>query len=161
MKLNRRIKINPTIQTAMNLVTGSAVDMNRWKAKTLGLQMVLLGLAEVQALRVSNLSGTVVHLEERVFQKENLENLTLETLVALYELANKSLGISSDFIKDTLRRTDWDRFEDQIFDLKEKAKAIEHDNTVEVDEIANQLLKRLRVIKSVPGNKKLKRRHHE
>lgn len=133
----------------MNLVTGSDVDLNRWKAKTLGLQMVLLGLAEVQALRVSNLSGTVVKLEKEVFKEENLKDLDLNTLVALYELANKSLGVSSDFIKDTLRRTDWDRFEDQIFDLKEKAKAIEHKDTVEVDEVANELLKRLRVMKTV------------
>lgn len=153
MKLNRRIKTNPTIQNAMNLVTGSEVDLNRWKAKTLGLQMVLLGLAEVQALRVSNLSGTVVKLEKEVFKEENLKDLDLNTLVALYELANKSLNLSSDFIKDTLRRTDWDQFEDQIFDLKEKAKAIEHDNTVEVDEVANELLKRLRVMKTVKESK--------
>lgn len=105
---------NQTIEDALDLVSKKGAGYADWKRKSLGLRQVLIGLAEVQALRVSKLAGMVVQLEKELLSEEKLRNLDAKQLYGLYRTATESLQVSSQYIQDTLKSTNWKEFETEL-----------------------------------------------
>ena len=66
MILDKGDLTSPTIEHALELVDRQADSLESWRVKGLGLRLVLFGLAEVQALRLSRLAGMVYKLEEEL-----------------------------------------------------------------------------------------------
>ena len=109
---------SPTIEKALALVDRQADNMENWRIKGLGLRLVLMGLAEVQALRLSRLAGMVYSLEEELLDPEKIRTLEPKMLFGLYSMASKSLAESSEFIERTLKATDWTALETELLQVK-------------------------------------------
>lgn len=109
---------SPTIEKALELVDRQADNLESWRIKGLGLRLVLLGLAEVQALRVSRLGGMVYELEKELLDKDKIRTLEPKLLFGLYNLAAKSLEESSAFIERTLKTVDWSAIETELLQVK-------------------------------------------
>ena len=111
------------------LVGKKAQDYEGWKLKGLGLRLVLLGLAEVQALRLSSLAGIVYELEGKLLDDEIIRNLEPKQLFQLYQLATKSLVESSDYIERTLKATNWSEMETELLQVKARQVSGESEET--------------------------------
>jgi len=111
---------SPTIEDALKLVDSKADNFEAWKIKGLGLRLVLFGLAEVQALRLSKLGGLVCKLEENLLDPKKITELEPKQLFQLYQLSTKALTESSDFIAQTLKATDWSNLETELLQVKAK-----------------------------------------
>lgn len=109
---------SPTINKALELVDRQAETLDTWKIKGLGLRLVLFGLAEVQALRLSRLAGMVYHLEETILDDEKIRTMEPKMLFGLYNLASKSLTESSEFVERVLKTMDWNELETQLLSMK-------------------------------------------
>jgi hypothetical protein len=111
---------SPTIEDALQLVDGKAETFESWKLKGLGLRLVLLGLSEVQALRLSKLAGLVYKIEENLLDPKKLTELEPKQLFQLYQLSTKALAESSEFVERTLKATDWSNLETELITVKAK-----------------------------------------
>ena len=123
MILDKTTNTAPTIDEALAIVDTKAESFNDWKSKGLGLRLVLLGLAEVQSLRLSKLAGMVYEIEGQLLDKEKIRNLEPKQLFHLYQLTSKALVESSDFVERTLRTTDWAEMESGLLQVKAKEAA--------------------------------------
>ena len=112
--------LSPTIQDALELIDGKAENFESWKLKGLGLRLVLLGLSEVQALRLSKLSGLVFRLEGELLDPKKIAELEPKQLFQLYQLSTKALSESSEFVERTLKATDWSNLETELLTVKAK-----------------------------------------
>ena len=138
MILDKDTKTSPTIDGALMLVGKKAQDYEGWKLKGLGLRLVLLGLAEMQALRLSSLAGIVYELEGKLLDDEIIRNLEPKQLFQLYQLATKSLVESSDYIERTLKATNWGEMETEL--LQAKAKQVSGSEETQLDSATAQEL---------------------
>lgn len=102
---------NTTMSTAIKLVDREQNEDTAWRSKELGLNLVLLGLAEVQALRLSQLSGLVYQLEQRVFSEETLRDLDARKLIDVYRLGVESLNDAASYVKGAVKSADWEKIE--------------------------------------------------
>ncbi len=109
---------SPTIEKALLLVDQPAETLENWRVKGLGLRLVLMGLAEVQALRLSRLAGMVYRLEEELLDQEKIRTLEPKMLFGLYNMASKSLTESSEFVERTLKSMNWADLETELLQLK-------------------------------------------
>jgi len=107
-----------TITKALELVEKSAATTEEWRSKSLGLQFVLLGLAEVNALRVKSLSAIVYHLEQKVFDPTTFETLEPRQQMSMYKVATQSLNETSEYVKDTLKHINWAEVENNLVSLQ-------------------------------------------
>jgi hypothetical protein len=90
-----------TIDKAVSLIDDSK-SSNNIKTKETGLQLALLGLAEVHLSRLSHLSGAVLRLEKEVFREENLNSMDPRKIIDLYRMSVDALNNSSSYIKGVL-----------------------------------------------------------
>jgi hypothetical protein len=118
MILDKTTKTAPTIDEALALVDRKATSIEGWKVKGLGLRLVLLGLAEVQALRLSKLAGLVYEVEGRLIDDETIAELEPKQLFQLYQLSTKALTESSDFVERTLKNVQWNDIEAELLQAK-------------------------------------------
>lgn len=128
----------PTITTALNFVGKRGDSYEAWKIKALGLRQVLLGLAEVQALRISKLSGMVYRLEEELMGEEKLRELDPKQLYGLYRTATEQMQVASDYITQTLKSTNWSDFEGEL--LQSKASELSESADSGIADISGDLL---------------------
>lgn len=145
---------SPTIEKALELVDRQADNLETWRIKGLGLRLVLLGLAEVQALRVSRLGGMVYKLEEELLNTEKIRTLEPKLLFGLYNLAAKSLTESSEFIERTLKTVDWSAMETELLQVKaqEANKTTEGIDAADSEEILSFIAQmKARKDKETPG----------
>lgn len=109
---------SPTIESALRLVDSSAESFEDWKTKGLGLRLVLLGLAEVQALRLSKLAGIVCEVENNLLSTDMINDLEPKQLFQLYQLSTKALTESSEFVERTLKTVSWSDLEEELLQVK-------------------------------------------
>lgn len=109
---------SPTIEKALALVDRQAETLESWRIKGLGLRLVLMGLAEVQALRLSRLAGMVYRLEEELLDQEKIRNFEPRMLFGLYQMSSKALIESSEFVERTLKAMDWSSLETELLQVK-------------------------------------------
>lgn len=113
-----KMKNNQTIDQALGFVNRSADSFESWRAKGLGLQLVLMGLAEIQALRMSKLANLVVTLENNLMHKEALRDLKPQQLFSLYRITVEALDNSSTFVERVVKNINWKEMEDQLTEAK-------------------------------------------
>lgn len=109
---------SPTMDQAMGFVDRKADSFESWRIKGLGLQLVLMGLAEVQALRMNRLAGMVIGLEEKLMNKEMLRNLEPKQLFSLYRMSTEALEASSTFVERTVKNVNWKEMEAQLMEAQ-------------------------------------------
>ena len=101
-----------TIDQSLELVSLPATNVNQWKIKGLGLQQALLGLAELQCLRLSKLGVLIYSLEEKLLDPDFINAVDdPKMLFSLYRLVMESLEQSSEYVNVILKNTDWTSFE--------------------------------------------------
>lgn len=139
--------ITSTIDDAIKLVDRKPEHFQDWRVKELGLQLVLFGLAEVQARRVSNLSSMVYNLEGKVFEDDNIRNLEPSKLLQVYKMGVEALKESSDYVRSTLKSIDWTTVEAQLIAVaaSESAGATKGNDNENITKIVSDLLSRLTV----------------
>ena len=112
--INTNTQTATTIDQALKLVSLPGKDLSLWRIKSLGLRQVLLGLAEVQSLRLSRLSTLVYLIEQQIANKAELGNLEAKQLFALYRLTTESLKDASDYVQSIVKGMDWKDFEAEL-----------------------------------------------
>ena len=112
--INETTQTVRTIDQALELVAQDNRDLSSWKIKTLGLRQVLLGLAEVQSLRLSRLSTLVYLIEGEIMKRATLEGLDPRQLFALYRLTTETMKDASDYVQDVVRNVNWSEFESEL-----------------------------------------------
>ena len=129
---------------ALNLVSKSFEHPSNIKLKGLGLHLVLLGLAEVQARRVATLSNVLINLEEKVFSKDILDNVSPDKLIGLYRMALDSLNDSSGYIKDLVKFVDFKFIEESMLVIDSLDEAVDKSDQLDdtsARKIAEEILK--------------------
>ena len=134
---------NRTIDNAISLVDKSTKENDAWRNKELGLNLVLLGLAEVNALRVSQLSGVVYNLEQKVFDPDVIEELDPRKVVELYKMGVEALNDSAKYIKSTLSSVNWENLELQLLSIAEGEEGSEDSESKDISKVASDLLRQL------------------
>lgn len=128
----------PTIEDALSLVGKKGESIEHWKIKALGLRQVLLGLAEVQALRVSKLAGMVFRLEDELMSEDKIRELEPKQLFGLYRTATEQMTVASDYITAALKTTNWADFESGL--LQSRANEASGGEDSGISDISGDLL---------------------
>lgn len=142
-----------TINKALELVKKSGTDYSALRTKGLGLSIALLGLAEIQCERLANLGDVVLRLEQKVFSNETLNDLDAKAIVNLYSMATRSLNESSQYIQTTVQSTKWEEIETQLVQMAVQSRGSKTESSIEVAQVAQQLLNLLSQSAIVPGNR--------
>lgn len=101
-----------TLDQALDLVSAPATSVNQWKIKGLGLQQALLGLAELQCLRLSKLGVLIYTLEEKLLDPDFINSVDDPKMIfSLYRLVMESLEQSSEYVNTVLKGVNWTDFE--------------------------------------------------
>ena len=108
----------PAIEEALKLVARDANTFEDWKTKGLGLRLAILGLAGAQTQRMSKLAGMVVNIEDKLLNKEVINELEPKHLFQLYQLATKSLSESYEFVERSLKNANWSEIETELLQVK-------------------------------------------
>ena len=139
-----------TIDKAVSLIDDSKAS-NNIKTKETGLQLALLGLAEVHLSRLSHLSGAVLRLEKEVFREENLNSMDPRKIIDLYRMSVDALNNSSSYIKGVLSSINVNNLQLSLVSAEE-AQISKEDSSKRADasRVANDLLKQL--ASSLGGN---------
>ena len=133
-------KENKTIKFALKLIDAASEDLSGLKTKELGLSLVLFGLAEVQALRISRLSSLVYLLENELLKPENIEDLEPRKLVELYRMSAEALRNAHDYVRSTVSSVKWEQFEAQLLTLANEESGESKIDDSKASEIARKLL---------------------
>lgn len=140
---------NTTIDKAISLIDYPANKPNAIKAKAVGLQLTLLGVAEVQALRIKNLVIAAYKLEQELYSPEKIEQMEPRKLLATYEALNGVLADAVDYIKSVSSKFDWKELQDNLTTLAVELDDVAEDrdeDTKRMTDVANELLAGLGVV---------------
>ncbi|QPB08500.1 hypothetical protein [Vibrio phage Va2] len=134
---------NTTIDKAISLIDYPANKPNAIKAKAVGLQLTLLGVAEVQALRIKNLVIAAYKLEQELYSPEKIEQMEPRKLLATYEALNGVLADAVSYIKSVSSSFDWKELQDNLTTLANELDNVTEDRDEEskrMSEVASELL---------------------
>lgn len=141
--INKNMR-STTIDSAMLIVARDAKrSPDDWKFKGLGLQLSLLGLAEIQALRVSQLAGMVYNLEKEVFKDKNLREMEPKKIVEMYQMATRALTESANYVKSTIDTVKWADIETQLIALSGKEGISNTTHDTDISGVADKLLQHI------------------
>ncbi|CAH9017379.1 conserved hypothetical protein [Vibrio phage 150E35-1] len=107
---------NATIDKGIALIDTSPDSPNSIKAKSVGLQLTLLGLAEIQALRIRNLAVAAYNIEKELYSPEKLQNLDPRKLLSTYEALNSALNEAINYVKG-VNNSNWRSIETDLMTL--------------------------------------------
>jgi len=107
------------IEQAKDLAETKSTSFKHIRAKGVSFQLAQLALAEVFTKRLVKLGNTVVQLEDKVFEVQNLEALDPSEILSLYHMANKSLMHATDYVQKVTNQVDWADLEAQLIILSE------------------------------------------
>ena len=128
------------IEQAKELTERKSSTYRNIRAKGASFQLAQLALAEVFTKRLVKLGSTVVQLEDEVFKADNLKDLEPDQILRLYNMANKALMHSADYVQKVTNQVDWADLEAQLVSLSEdKGDKVDMD----VSRGAEYLLRRL------------------
>jgi hypothetical protein len=122
---------NRTIDMALELMKSNLNDFDDFKVKELSFYMVLFGLAEIQADRISRLSNIVKSLENKIFSEEVSGELNTKQLISLYKMSLESLKDSSEYLQSLTSSINWNKVEGSFLALQEREKT--NQNSTEVN----------------------------
>lgn len=132
---------NLTIEDAVKLIQ-SSTGTTSCKNKEIGFHMILLGLAEVNTLRIARLAPVVFQLEKMVFAPDVIQNIDPRGVVELYKLAVNAMTASAESVKATISNMNWETLELQLLskseDLNKKST-----NGIDTTKLASELLLQL------------------
>lgn len=133
---------------ALDLVQDSGVSYVDWKKRNLGLQLSLLGLAGVQAKRVSTLLNLTQNLEGELLEVNSLAGMKDEEKIKLYEVVSRNQRDAMDFVRQIITGTDWSKIEGELASFQAKKDA---DTMLDLPEgsdmILQQIVKQLNMVK--------------
>lgn len=141
--INDRLE-NDTINNGIKII--DQVDSENYenlKVKSLGLQVTLVGLAEVQALRVKTLALAVHDIEKQLFNRSRFADLAPSQLMDLYTRATSSLTEASSYIKSTISSINWAEVEAQLALLSTRSSKVENTKDAQLSKTATDLLAQL------------------
>jgi hypothetical protein len=136
-------RINPTIEYGYKLIDREGQQIGDWRTKQLGLNIVLYGLAEIQARRVSKLSSVVDMIEDRLIDQSVIGELPPDRLLDLYRMSRESLDSSRLCIRQVLDRVDWNQLEAQLL-IQSGDIGTKSSSDQDVSRIAREILEKLR-----------------
>jgi len=123
---------------ALTLVSKEGSDIEAIKTRGLGLSMALLSLATLQTQRFGKLGGTVKYLEDKIFNKEEIDKLKGKALLDRYTLAHRVLEETSSYVGKVVNTIDWNDIQAQIVALT----GVEGKTDVKTQEMAKRLLEK-------------------
>lgn len=92
---------NRTINYGMELLQCDPKSSTAISSKQIGLQLVILGMSEIQAARIANLAIAAYELERKIWSPEYLSTLDSKKLLSTYEQVNKALQEALQYIQTT------------------------------------------------------------
>lgn len=90
---------NSTIDQGIRLLDTPGDLTITLKAKAAGLQLTLIGLAEIQALRIQNLAISAYRLEQKLYSPEAIDRLEPRKILNAYEALNAALKDAITYVK--------------------------------------------------------------
>lgn len=110
---------NSTIDQGIRLLDTPGDLTVTLRAKAAGLQLTLIGLAEIQALRIQNLAVSAYRLEQKLYSAEAIENLDPRKLLNTYEALNTALSSAITYVK-SMGSIDFKGLEETLFRLAQE-----------------------------------------
>jgi len=137
-----------TLEFAGDLVGHKGNSLEDWRTRSLGLQLTLLGLAEVNAKRIESLSKVVTDLEEKVFDAGNIKDQSPSQLMGLYKMSTESLERSIGYVKQALTGTNWEKLESDLITIQaRKITKMSVDGSRDQSDLAREIVERLKSLK--------------
>ncbi len=118
MILDEDTLTNASMESALSLLERKADSLETYRIKGLSLRLVLFGLAEIQALRLSRLGSFVYTLEQELLDPKKIQTLDPRMLLSLYSLASKSLVESSEFIERVTKNMNYEELEVGLLQMR-------------------------------------------
>jgi hypothetical protein len=137
-------RINPTIQYGYKLIDREGQQIGDFRARELGLDIVLLGLAEIQASRISKLSSVVELIEDKLIDESVIRELPTDRLLDLYSISKESLDSSRLCIQQVLNKVNWNQLEAQSLMAQSGDMSTKSSPDQDVSRIAREILEKLR-----------------
>lgn len=137
-----------TVDGSLSLVnrpaskTTGLLDVKVLRGKELGLSILRLGLAELEANRIRRLVTVVDYLEGEIFNLEKLKRLSDDEKVERYNLAIASIGTSNGYVNSALGSIDWTSLQTDLIELQESMNASDDEQANIADALNNGELNR-------------------
>jgi len=97
------------------------IDIKSLKVQEIGLNLLLLSLAQKEANRLSKLQSVIEKLEESIFDEELFEHLSPSEQIQRYQLALQSSQNSATYIKGAVKDVNWSDIETKIMILSQES----------------------------------------
>lgn len=97
------------------------IDLDGLKAAELGLNLLLLKIAQREASRIEKMSTFVDKIEEVIFDPTIIDHLSPQDQIQRYQLAIQSTKGSSDYIKAAVTSINWSDIETRMLILDQKS----------------------------------------
>lgn len=134
------------LTTATTLAELKGLNLTGLKANEIGLQLLILKIAQREANRIEKLSSVIDALEDQIFNKSIIEHLSPSEQIARYTLALQATQQSSAYINQAVKAINWSDIEMKIMILSESADSTGekvHNNTSDLQNAALRLLHQL------------------
>ena len=133
-----------TLSHALKLLDKDGEDFSSYKIRGLGLKVALLGVAEIQALRLSTLAVQVHQIEEKLFSNQNYREMDTKTLMGIYKASVASMNDSTNYLTQIVGTTNWKDLEADLTQIAvAEAQSKNNQITKELSEVAEELLDKL------------------
>lgn len=96
------------------------INLPTLKATEVGLNLLLLKIAQREAQRINKLADVVNKLEDAIFDPAIIEHLTPAEQIQRYQLALQSTQGSSNYIKSAITSINWSDIETKIMILEQE-----------------------------------------
>jgi len=137
------IKPNSTIEYGSALVDRLGTQVIDWRTRELGLNIVLFGLAEMQAKRVSKLGLLVQMIENKLFDEDLIEQLPPDKIMGLYKMTRESLDTSYKYVREVLQGLNWSQFEAQLLTVQSEGTDTISQDGQDISRIAREIIEKM------------------
>ncbi len=107
---------NPTIEYGMELLTCNPRASTAILSKQVGLQLVLLGMSELQSKRIANLAVAAYELEQKLYSPEIIQTLDSKKLLSTYQAVSQALQEALSYV-NTTQSMDWTGIDSKLKQL--------------------------------------------
>lgn len=124
------------------------LDLTTLKAQEIGLNLLLLKLAQKESQRISKLSAIIDLLEDAIFDPSIIEHLTPSEQIVRYQLATQATQNASTYISSAIKNVNWNDIETKILILDQEGLTTtsgEKTEQTDIQEAALRLLQQLSV----------------
>lgn len=124
----------------------SKTDLSSLKASEIGLNILLLKLAQAESARIRKLATVIEKLEDSIFDINIIEHLTPSEQIQRYELALQATSSSRAYIAQATKSINWQDIETKIMILESEAASTGEKSSVQSNDLqlaAMRLLQQL------------------